>query len=140
MSATGSADLVIVANRLPVDRVEEPDGSPGWRRSPGGLVSALDPVMRENDGVWIATTGDRHAALRAELPSMRSIPLFGPGETGWQWLPEADLRFEQDVLRACALIRAQSPLIGKVPKSRRPKSRVKKKSSARKSRRPARRI
>ena len=40
-----SADLVIVANRLPVDRVERPDGTPGWRGSPGGLVTAVEPVM-----------------------------------------------------------------------------------------------
>ena len=51
------ADLVIVANRLPVDRVTLPDGTVGWRRSPGGLVSALEPVMRANDGAWIGWPG-----------------------------------------------------------------------------------
>jgi len=54
---------VIVANRLPVDRVEFPDGSRGWRRSPGGLVSALDPVMRRNNGVWIGWSGDTEPDL-----------------------------------------------------------------------------
>jgi trehalose 6-phosphate synthase len=53
----GLADLVIVANRLPVDRVTLPDGSSSWRRSPGGLVSALEPVMRANDGAWIGWPG-----------------------------------------------------------------------------------
>ena len=57
MSTAGRADLVIVANRLPVDRVTEEDGSTGWRRSPGGLVSALEPVMRANDGAWIGWPG-----------------------------------------------------------------------------------
>jgi trehalose 6-phosphate synthase len=52
-----SADLVIVANRLPVDRVLNPDGSSDWRRSPGGLVTALEPVMRANDGAWIGWPG-----------------------------------------------------------------------------------
>ena len=52
-----SADLVIVANRLPVDRVVNPDGSTDWRRSPGGLVTALEPVMRANDGAWIGWPG-----------------------------------------------------------------------------------
>ena len=52
-----SADLVIVANRLPVDRVENPDGSVSWRPSPGGLVTALEPVMRANDGAWIGWPG-----------------------------------------------------------------------------------
>ena len=54
---TDTANLVIVANRLPVDRVALPDGSTEWRRSPGGLVSALEPVMRANDGVWIGWPG-----------------------------------------------------------------------------------
>lgn len=57
MTANGSADLVIVANRLPVDRVLDPDGTPRWRRSPGGLVSALEPVMRVHDGAWIGWPG-----------------------------------------------------------------------------------
>ncbi|NYG59990.1 trehalose 6-phosphate synthase [Nocardioides daedukensis] len=57
MTTQGSADLVIVANRLPVDRVTLSDGSRRWRRSPGGLVSALEPVMRSNDGAWIGWTG-----------------------------------------------------------------------------------
>jgi trehalose 6-phosphate synthase len=48
---------VIVANRLPVDRVTLPDGESQWRRSPGGLVSALEPVMRANDGAWIGWPG-----------------------------------------------------------------------------------
>jgi trehalose 6-phosphate synthase len=51
------ADLVIVANRLPVDRVVNDDGSEDWRRSPGGLVTAIEPVMRENDGAWIGWSG-----------------------------------------------------------------------------------
>jgi trehalose 6-phosphate synthase len=51
------ADLVIVANRLPVDRIVNPDGSVAWRRSPGGLVTALEPVMRANDGAWIGWSG-----------------------------------------------------------------------------------
>src|SRR5215471_13698473 len=51
------ADLVIVANRLPVDRVAHADGSTTWRRSPGGLVTALEPVMRQNQGAWIGWHG-----------------------------------------------------------------------------------
>ncbi len=53
-----SADLVVVANRLPVDRVEGEDGEVSWRPSPGGLVSALEPVMRRNNGAWIGWPGD----------------------------------------------------------------------------------
>ncbi|BFM23178.1 trehalose 6-phosphate synthase [Microbacterium testaceum] len=48
------ADFVVVANRLPVDRT--PDGE-GWRRSPGGLVTALEPVMRSAEGAWVGWAG-----------------------------------------------------------------------------------
>ena len=51
------ADLVIMANRLPVDRVDEIEGDLSWRTSPGGLVTALEPVMRANEGAWIGWSG-----------------------------------------------------------------------------------
>ncbi|MGP6203732.1 alpha,alpha-trehalose-phosphate synthase (UDP-forming) [Microbacterium sp. F2] len=47
------ADFVVVANRLPVDR----DDDGGWRRSPGGLVTALEPVMRKAEGAWVGWAG-----------------------------------------------------------------------------------
>nr|MBK7063814.1 hypothetical protein [Deltaproteobacteria bacterium] len=33
-----------------------------------------------DDGVWIATTAEHHDSLRKELPSIRSITVFGTGE------------------------------------------------------------
>ena len=48
----------MVASRLPVDRIEDPDGGAAWRTSPGGLVTALEPVMREAGGVWVGWSGD----------------------------------------------------------------------------------
>lgn len=71
-----SADLVIVANRLPVDRVANPDGTPGWRRSPGGLVSAIEPVMRANDGTWIGWPGGDDQDLEPfEADGMHLVPI-----------------------------------------------------------------
>ena len=63
MTAPGSADLVIVANRLPVDRVVAEDGTASWGKSPGGLVTALEPVMRKNDGAWIGWPGNTDEEL-----------------------------------------------------------------------------
>ncbi|MDQ1121878.1 alpha,alpha-trehalose-phosphate synthase (UDP-forming) [Microbacterium trichothecenolyticum] len=54
------ADFVVVANRLPVDRT--PDGE-GWRRSPGGLVTALEPVMRRAEGAWVGWAGQADVTL-----------------------------------------------------------------------------
>jgi hypothetical protein len=84
-------------------------------------------ILREkggaaDDGVWLATTREHHATLLRELPSMRSITVFGDGQTGWQVLPAEMDAFEEEVLRACVLVRNDDPRIGKVPK---PRSRAK---------------
>ena len=60
----GTADFVVIANRLPVDRIVDSDGSTTWRTSPGGLVTALEPVMRRNGGAWIGWHGAADERLR----------------------------------------------------------------------------
>lgn len=57
MGHRGTSSFVVVANRLPVDRVVASDGTTTWRRSPGGLVTALAPVMRAYSGAWVGWTG-----------------------------------------------------------------------------------
>ncbi|MGI5221667.1 alpha,alpha-trehalose-phosphate synthase (UDP-forming) [Nocardia sp. CA-290969] len=49
--------FVVVANRLPVDLEKLPDGTTRWKRSPGGLVTALEPVLRSNRGAWVGWAG-----------------------------------------------------------------------------------
>lgn len=51
-----TAEFVVVANRLPVDRVSVAD-THSWRTSPGGLVAALEPVLRQHGGAWIGWHG-----------------------------------------------------------------------------------
>ncbi|WP_052845563.1 trehalose-6-phosphate synthase [Streptomyces sp. NRRL S-31] len=62
-AATG-AGLVVVANRLPVTLEEgtAEDGRPRWRRSPGGLVNALEPFLRTYRGAWVGWPGTAAAA------------------------------------------------------------------------------
>ena len=74
-----------------------------------------------DDGVWLATTHDHHDALRAEFPSMRSIQVLGKKVTGWQLLPADAPDFEETALRACELVIAGDPRIGKVPSRKRKK-------------------
>ena len=51
------SEFVVVANRLPVDRVTDEDGEATWRRSPGGLVTAIVPVMQRRAGAWVGWQG-----------------------------------------------------------------------------------
>ncbi|AUX43377.1 hypothetical protein SOCE26_048250 [Sorangium cellulosum] len=83
------------------------------------LILRDKPEPSPDNGVWLATTEEHHAALRPEFPSMRSIEVLGAGVTGWQVLPADAPDFEEAALRACALIRAGDPRIGKVPGERR---------------------
>ena len=57
MAQDDGYDLVVVANRLPVDIDKADDGEISWRRSPGGLVTALEPVMQKADGAWVGWSG-----------------------------------------------------------------------------------
>lgn len=74
--ASGLASFVVVANRLPVDRVFNPDGTTTWRTSPGGLVSALEPVMRRKGGAWIGWHGAADERLRPfDHDGVRLVPI-----------------------------------------------------------------
>jgi trehalose 6-phosphate synthase len=74
----GRRSLLVVANRLPVDETVLPDGTTTWARSPGGLVSALHPVLRDRRGTWIGWSGAIDSAPYVpDLDGirMRSVPL-----------------------------------------------------------------
>ncbi|MEE6389673.1 MULTISPECIES: trehalose-6-phosphate synthase [Microbacterium] len=71
-----AADFVVVANRLPVDRVVGPDGEETWRTSPGGLVAALEPMMRRVHGAWVGWPGQPDVELEAfDADGIHLIPV-----------------------------------------------------------------
>jgi trehalose 6-phosphate synthase len=74
----GEYPFIVVSNRLPVDRITNADGEPDFRTSPGGLVTALEPVMRAADGAWIGWTGsadDDAAPFEHDGISLVPVPL-----------------------------------------------------------------
>lgn len=58
--------LLVVSNRLPVVIYQEQES---WRvkNSAGGLVTAMNPIMKENRGLWIGWPGCKPNAPAAEL-------------------------------------------------------------------------
>ena len=58
MAEATQSDLIVVANRLPVHRTGP---AAPWETSPGGLVSALMPILREHTGIWIGWAGTAEA-------------------------------------------------------------------------------
>ncbi|MCM0677259.1 trehalose-6-phosphate synthase [Micromonospora phytophila] len=72
------SSLVVVANRLPIDDSAAPDGACEWRRSPGGLVSALHTLLRHTPAIWVGWAGGTGVA--PTLPDvdgvrMQTVPL-----------------------------------------------------------------
>lgn len=76
-----------------------------------------------DDGVWLAASENHLGSLRREFPSMRPISIFEGKISGWQVLPQDTADFEEAALRACDLILAGDPRIGRIPKGRRTKKR-----------------
>jgi trehalose 6-phosphate synthase len=63
--------VIVVANRLPVHQ-----GDNGWELSPGGLVTALRPVMSAHPGAWVGWDGGTKG-MPATLPKsdVRLLPI-----------------------------------------------------------------
>jgi len=86
------------------------------------LILRDKPTNTADNGVWLATTEEHHQSLRGEFPNMRSIQVLGKPVTGWQVLPVDAPDFESSALRACELVLAGDPRIGKIPGARASKS------------------
>lgn len=72
------ADFVVVANRLPVDLVRTADGTEQWKASPGGLVTALESILKANHGAWVGWPGVPDAApepFDSDGIRLHSVPL-----------------------------------------------------------------
>jgi hypothetical protein len=64
--------------------------------------------------VWLATTEQQHEGLHREFPNMPSIHLPGKAVTCWQVTPAGEGISRRRALRACDLVLAVDPRIGKV--------------------------
>jgi len=71
---SAAADFVVIANRLPVDRGD--DENEPWRRSPGGLVTALEPVVQRTGGAWVGWPGQPDLDIEPfEFDGIRLVPV-----------------------------------------------------------------
>lgn len=69
--------LIVIANRLPVRRVRRGNRQV-WEPSPGGLVTALRPILNESGGSWVGWAGTSTKAadkFEVEGIEMRTVPI-----------------------------------------------------------------
>jgi trehalose 6-phosphate synthase len=82
--------IIVAANRLPVRQVEGE-----WERSPGGLVSALHPILEQNRGVWVGWSGTADEQIEPfEHDGIDLIPL----SLGWQEVDDYYLGFSNETV------------------------------------------
>lgn len=72
------------------------------------------------NGLLVATSKERHAALMEEMPGLRPHPVLGK----WLYVPQDDEAFEEIARRVGELALARDPRIGVEPKPR-PRRKVK---------------
>ena len=91
------------------------------------LVLRKRKSEENKNGVWIACSNDDDVSLRAEFPSLRSIPGLTnkSSETEWQYFPDDADDFETSVIRICELIVQRDSRIRRVPQNRVPKKKSK---------------
>lgn len=97
------------------------------RRMFGSDAAYLDGLLyliasdREDpwNGVLVATSQDRHAALQEEMPNLLQHPVLGK----WLYLPQEDEAFEAVAAQLAQLALARDPRLGVAP---RPKARRRK--------------
>lgn len=63
--------FIVMANRLPVDRCKD-----SWQTAPGGLVSALAPIVKAESGAWIGWPGTCDEAIEPfAADGMHLVPI-----------------------------------------------------------------
>ena len=77
-----STGVLVVSNRLPLTLQRGPDGLE-LRRSSGGLVSALEPVLSRRGGTWVGWPGlelrQDEVLPETDLPyTLQPVNLTGP--------------------------------------------------------------
>jgi trehalose 6-phosphate synthase/phosphatase len=73
MPARGKRKLVVVANRGPY-RLQGTGAKRRWARSSGGLVTALDPVLRGRGGMWVSASEDPRGSAEPPPEGAYQLP------------------------------------------------------------------
>jgi trehalose 6-phosphate synthase/phosphatase len=75
--------MIVVSNRLPCVLEKEATGG-RWTAKPasGGLVTAMEPVLRENGGLWIGWPGTTE-----KIPRLEQVLKSAATDSGYQMAP-----------------------------------------------------
>ena len=75
---------------------------------------------RTDNGIWVATKAEHHAALKTMIPELQAINVYKIKT--WLLLHEDEELFEERLVQIADLIKSKSPLIGNVSKAKKKKA------------------
>ena len=75
-----SPKLVLVSNRIPITFTTE-NGKLKGQPSSGGLVSALEPLLKDHGGIWVGSGGTE------DSPQIRKILEKASGDNPYKYAP-----------------------------------------------------
>jgi trehalose 6-phosphate synthase len=91
-AGASTGGLVVVSNREPWMHVFEPDGTIAVKHTPGGVSVALDALMRERGGVWVAHGAGSADRVVVDENSTVDVPPEAPAyRLRRVWLSEAEV-------------------------------------------------
>ena len=68
--------LIVVSNRLPFSKEIDEKGKASWKKSIGGLITAMDPILQSTGGTWIGWDGCLETSGNKELKRYESSDII----------------------------------------------------------------
>ena len=76
--------------------------------------------MDADTGIWVCIPDEFVGDMKRRFPMLRGVSFFENENSAWQNLPEECSEFEEVALELCKMIKKGTPLIGRVPKQKKP--------------------
>jgi len=73
-------ELVVVSNRLPFSRSRDAEGRLVWEKSAGGLITAMEPILLDANGIWIGWDGFADGSAERQETGLIDVRDIKPGE------------------------------------------------------------
>jgi len=84
------------------------------------LVLRKKEKMDADTGIWVCIPDEHVAVMKERFGMLRGVSFFEDPDSAWQVLHETDPAFEETALQFCSMIKKGTPLIGRVPKQKKP--------------------
>ncbi len=91
------------------------------------LILRKKEKMDLDTGIWVCIPDESVQEIKLKFPMLKGVTFFENENSAWQCLGETEEDFEELCLKFCSLIKKGDPRIGRIPKAKKLKSKLKSK-------------